>query len=146
MLIHSPVTRGHLSLTLFSLYLLDRMSSIRISYGVSSYSIGVLVYSVFFSLTPLLSSWITCTHSLAQSWMLSCPSSLSSSTSDLLPETFSMKVVSSMASLTRALHTARKCESASEGRARWCLQYYHISVVSTPGMWTVEGGGRCVCE
>ena len=113
-----PVRTGH---TLLSLYLFDRMSSIRISYGVSSYSMGVLVYSVFFSLTPLLSSWITWTHSRAQSWMSSWPNSLSVSTWDLLPETFSMKVVSSTASLTRARQTARKWVSASEVAARWCL-------------------------
>merc|ERR1740128_41748 len=43
------------TITLFNLYLLERISSINISYGVSSYSIGVLVYSIFFSLRPLRS-------------------------------------------------------------------------------------------
>ena len=52
-------------LTLFNLYRRDRMSSISISYGVKAYSIGVLVWLVFLSLTPFLSSFIVEIHKLA---------------------------------------------------------------------------------
>ena len=44
---------------------LERISSIRISYGVSSYSIGVLEKLFFFSLTPRRSSSMTCTQKRA---------------------------------------------------------------------------------
>ena len=54
--------------------------------------------------------------------MSSWPSSLSTSTLLAVLETFSMKELISTASVTRARHTALKWRSASEGRARWCLQ------------------------
>ena len=66
---------------------------------------------------------------LTQSWMSNWPSSLSVSTWLLLLETFSMKEVNSTASVTRARHTARKCESASDGRARWCLNIYQCQMM-----------------
>ena len=53
------------TITFFKLYRRDRISSIRISYGVRAYSMGVLVKSTFFSLTPWRSSLIVCIHRLA---------------------------------------------------------------------------------
>lgn len=51
--------------TFLSVYLLDLMSSMRISYGVSSYSIGVLEKLTFFNFTPIRSSPMTCIQNRA---------------------------------------------------------------------------------
>lgn len=51
--------------TFLNVYRLDLMSSIKISYGVSSYSIGVLEKLTFFNLTPILSSPMTCIQNRA---------------------------------------------------------------------------------
>lgn len=57
---------GILPSTFLNLYLLERISSINISYGVISYSMGVQdEKSTFLSLTPILNSPITCIQNRA---------------------------------------------------------------------------------
>lgn len=103
------------TITLRRLYFRDRMSSIRISYGVSSYSIGVREKLIFFSLTPRRSSSTTCIQKRAQSlkWIFSSTLpevsawALSRSTSASPWHTRCRNVLNSRVSVANARHTAR---------------------------------------